>query len=51
MCRVDSMNSMFISKKWEVREMSEAMMTLIIGGIALSAIFGVVYEVFYADRE
>ena len=35
----------------EVREMSEAMMTILIAGIALSAIFGVMYEVFYADRE
>ena len=31
--------------------MSEAMLTLVIGGIALSAIFGVVYEALYVDRE
>jgi len=31
--------------------MSEAMMTFIVAGLALSAIFAVVYEAFYADRE
>jgi hypothetical protein len=31
--------------------MSEATMTLIVGGIALSAIIGVLYHVFYVDRE
>jgi hypothetical protein len=31
--------------------MSEARMTIIIGGIALSAIIAVMYETFYEDRE
>ena len=35
----------------EVREMSEVMMTIIVGGIALSAIIKVMYQTFYADRE
>ena len=35
----------------EVRKMSEAMITFLVMAIAVSAICGVVYESFYADRE
>jgi hypothetical protein len=35
----------------EVRNMSEAMITFIVGVVALSAFFGVVYKAFYADRD
>jgi len=52
MCGIDRMKSMSICKEeGDERVMSEVMITIIAGGIALSAMIGVVYESFYADRE